>query len=72
MPRAKVPCHYCATMIDQRPPNFREVVGWAQYRKQGTNQITQELETGEYACATCIELIRNGIAPTQEGFDLDG
>jgi hypothetical protein len=62
-------CTFCGIPVDpSKPGTYREITGWEEVRRQGgANSITLRVETGRYACASCIALKKSGGDPSNQG-----
>lgn len=67
-----VTCHFCGDDLDpDGPVTYRRVLGWerkgrAASRRGGSDVLLREPGV-EFACQFCIDAIKNGRSPRQEG-----
>ena len=60
-------CHYCHEEIPSKRLAYQRVHGWEQHRSGGgTNHVTLREPGDEWACAHCIDKLKQGVAIEQQ------
>lgn len=61
-------CEFCGEPIKSVRWAWRKIIGYEKTRKQGgTNAIALRKPLDEWACDRCVDKLRNGVDPRQEG-----
>jgi hypothetical protein len=58
-------CTYCGgKVVPER--DYREEKGWTRLRRQGgTNALRGRVETGKWACSSCVDKLGDKLSPHQ-------
>lgn len=63
------PCEYCGDPVNTSASSghYKKVTGWVRLREKGANEVALRADMNEYMHRDCIDRLRTGIHPGQEG-----